>query len=132
MLKVKCFICTDSSNEQSAFGGIQEIIIQLKIYSRFIGKNISGKYSQKLFDHAKQSATNTLKTASKKQLKKLQKQLVIRLVIKLLMKSQKSQKLHHKIIQKQLKVKQKIQDLIKKYQKKDISLQKKDSKLFMI
>ena len=35
-----------------------------------IGKNISkilrGKYSQKLFDHAKQSATDALKTTSKR------------------------------------------------------------------
>ena len=35
-----------------------------KNIGRFIGKNISGKYSEKLFGHAKQSATNTLKTAS--------------------------------------------------------------------
>ena len=35
-----------------------------KSIGRFIGKNISGKYSQKLFGHAKQSATNTLKAAS--------------------------------------------------------------------
>ena len=35
-----------------------------------IGKNISkylsGKYSQKLFDHAKQSVTDALKTTSKR------------------------------------------------------------------
>ena len=42
-----------------------------------IGKNLSSKYSQKLLDHAKQ-------TASKKQFKKQQKQLVIWLVMKLL------------------------------------------------
>ena len=35
-----------------------------KSIRRFIGKNINGKYSQKLFGHAKQSATNTLKAAS--------------------------------------------------------------------
>ena len=31
-----------------------------------ISKNLSGKYSQKLFDHAKQSATDALKTSSKR------------------------------------------------------------------
>ena len=31
-----------------------------------ISKNLSGKYTQKRLDHAKQSATDMLKTASKK------------------------------------------------------------------
>ena len=31
-----------------------------------ICKNLSGKYSQKLLDHAKQSATDAFKTASKR------------------------------------------------------------------
>ena len=35
-----------------------------------ISKNLNGKYSQKLLDHTKLSATDTLKTASKKQFKK--------------------------------------------------------------
>ena len=56
-----------------------------------------------LFDHAKQSATDALKTASKKQFKNQKKQLVIWLVIKLQIQLQKSKKLHHR----QLKVKQK-------------------------
>ena len=30
-----------------------------------ISKNVSGKHSHKLLDHAKQSATNAVKTASK-------------------------------------------------------------------
>ena len=30
-----------------------------------VSKNLSSKYSQKLFDHAKQTATDALKTASK-------------------------------------------------------------------
>ena len=43
-----------------------------------MSKNLSGKYSQKLFDHAKQSTTDVFKTALKKnQFKKQQKQLVI-------------------------------------------------------
>ena len=31
-----------------------------------VSKNLGSKYSQKLVDHAKQSATDALKTASKK------------------------------------------------------------------
>ena len=34
-----------------------------------ISKNLSSKYSHKLFDHAKQSATDALKNASKKKKK---------------------------------------------------------------
>ena len=41
-------------------------------------KKLSGKYSQKLLDHVKQSATNAFKTASKRVIQKeQQKQLVI-------------------------------------------------------
>ena len=49
-----------------------------------VSKNWNSKCSQKLLDHAKQSVTDALKTASKKQFKKQQKQLVIWLVMKLL------------------------------------------------
>ena len=42
-----------------------------------VSKNISSKYNQKPFDYTKQSATDALKTVSKKQYKKQQKQLVI-------------------------------------------------------
>ena len=46
-----------------------------------IGKNIiksfTGKYGQKLLDHAKKSATDALKTSSKRDIQKKQKQLVI-------------------------------------------------------
>ena len=43
-----------------------------------ISKNLNSKHSQKLLDHAKQSATDALKTASKRAIqKKLQKQQVI-------------------------------------------------------
>ena len=35
-----------------------------------IGKNLSGKYSQKLLDHAKISATDALKTSSKRVIQK--------------------------------------------------------------
>ena len=36
-----------------------------KNIGKSINKNLSSKYSQKLFDHAKQSATDALKTAPK-------------------------------------------------------------------
>ena len=46
----------------------------MKIIGKNIGKNISGnlnsKYSQKLYDHPKPSATDPHKTASKKAIQK--------------------------------------------------------------
>ena len=55
-----------------------------KSIGKNISKNFSGKYSpgmlaarQKRFDHAKQSATDAFKTASKIAIQKQQKQLVI-------------------------------------------------------
>ena len=48
-----------------------------KNIEKFVSKRLSGKYSQKRFDHAKQSPTNALKTTSKKLMKIKQKQLVI-------------------------------------------------------
>ena len=51
--------------------------IWVEILVKILSKNLSCKYSQKLLDHAKQSATDALKTASKKRFEKQQKQLVI-------------------------------------------------------
>ena len=42
-----------------------------------ISKSLSGKYSQKLHDHTKKSATDALKTSSNASFKKQQKQLAI-------------------------------------------------------
>ena len=57
-----------------------EFLSFAKNMDKNIGKNISkrlsGKHSQKLFDHAKQSATDGLKTTSRV-IQKQQKQLVI-------------------------------------------------------
>ena len=39
-------------------------------FAKNIGKNISSRYSQKLVDSAKMSATNTIKTASKRAIQK--------------------------------------------------------------
>ena len=41
-----------------------------KIWAKYMGKNLSGKYSHKLLDHAKQSATDTLKTTSERAIQK--------------------------------------------------------------
>ena len=66
-----------------------------------------------------------LKLLQKEQFKKEQKQLSIGLAVKLMIKLQKNKKLHHRIVQRQIEMKQNIMDLIVKYQKKDIYLQKK-------
>ena len=80
--------------------------------SKNIGKNIiknlSGKYSKTLFDHAKQSAGDAPKTVSKRAIQKIAEATGDLTGNKLLIKLQKYQKLHHRIVQKQLKVKQKI------------------------
>ena len=46
---------------------------RVKIIGKNISKNLSSKYSQKRLDHAKQSATDTLKTASKRAIGKKNK-----------------------------------------------------------
>ena len=48
-----------------------------KNIGKSISKNSSGNYSQKFLDHAKQSPTDALKNASKKQFKEHLKKLVI-------------------------------------------------------
>ena len=64
--------------------------------SRNKNKNLSGKYSQKLLDHSKQSATDALKSASKRA---IQKTAEATGDIKL----GKLQNLYQRIIQKQIK-----------------------------
>ena len=83
-----------------------------KNVDKIIIKNLSGKYSQKLLDHAKLSATDTFKTSSKKSFKKQQKQPVILLVIRLPIELQKFQKNHNKLTQRKLQMR-----LIKKKSK---------------
>ena len=80
-----------------------------------INKNLSSKYSQKLLDHAKQSATNAFQTLSKRAIQKTAEATDDLIGKKLLIKLQESQKLQHRIIQLQMK---------KKFSKKDIYLQK--------
>ena len=42
-----------------------------KSIGKNISKNVSGKYNQKFLDHDKQSATDALKTNSKKAIQKI-------------------------------------------------------------
>ena len=69
-----------------------------KNVSKNINKNCSGKYTKKFFDHAKQSATDARKIASKRAIQKNSRSNFF-FTIKLLMKLQESQKLHHRITQ---------------------------------
>ena len=86
-------------------------------FAKNIGKNITKnlKYSQETW-----SATDALKTSSKRVIQKQENQLMIWLVIKLLMKLRKSEKRYHKIIQKQLQI-----NMIKKYLNKDIYISRR-------
>ena len=85
---------------------------------------MSNRYSQNLVDTAKKSATDAVKTTSKRAIQKQLKQLEIWLVIKLLIKLQVHKKNHAMKKYSQMK-------LIMKYQKRDIFLQKKGNKLLM-
>ena len=76
-------------------------------------------------DQAKTSATNAFTTASKRLIQKTAEATVD--FIKLLIEFQMSQKLQNRIIQKQLQM-----NMIKKYLKKDIYLQKRNRKQPMI
>ena len=68
-----------------------------------ISKNLSSKYGQNLIDHAKQSAYDALKTASKKVIQKTAEATGDLIVEKFLIKLQEPQKLHQRVIQKQIK-----------------------------
>ena len=84
-----------------------------------IGKNLSSKYSQKLLEHAKQSATDALKTTSEKAIQKTVEAnggLIDNTIVNKITKALKESP---KIFQRQLEVEQ-------KNLKKDIYLQKKN------
>ena len=98
-----------------------------------ISKSLSGKYSpgmlamrQKLLEHAKQSATDAIKTSSKRVIQKTAKASGDLTGNKIANRTTKVSKNSHKIIQTQLQM-----SLIKKYLKKITYLQKKDKKLWM-
>ena len=92
----------------------------LKIKAKILekAKNLSGKYS--LLDHAKQSATDAFKTASKRAIQKTTatSDLIHNKIANKITKV--SKKIYNRIIQRQLQMK-----MIKKYLKKDMYLQKK-------
>ena len=66
-----------------------------------ISKNLSGKYSQKLLDHSKKSATDALKTSSKRVIQKTAEATGDLIGNKFLIVLQKFHKIHNKIIQRQ-------------------------------
>ena len=70
-----------------------------KNFGKNISKNLKGKYNQKLFDHAKQSATDTLKTSSKRVIQKTA-DATCWLLLQLLIQLWKSQETHHRLIPK--------------------------------
>ena len=47
-----------------------DFYLLLKIWLKNISKTLCGRYSKKLFDHAKKSATDALKTCSKRVIQK--------------------------------------------------------------
>ena len=63
-----------------------------KNFCKNVTKNLSDKFSLKIFDHPKQFSTDVFKTASWRAIKRHLKQLAIWLVIKLLIKSRKVSK----------------------------------------
>ena len=73
-----------------------------RIVARNVAKNISkilsGKYSQKLLDHAKQPPTDTLKTASQRAIQKMAEATCDLIGNKIADKLQEDQKLHHRIM----------------------------------
>ena len=88
---------------------------------------MSGKYSQKLLYHAKQSATDALKTTSRKVIQKTAEAAGDLIGNRIADEVTKISKIPSRIIQKQLQI-----NLIKKYLKKDTYIQKKGRKLLMI
>ena len=91
-----------------------------------LSQSLIGKYNQKHFGHAKQSATDALKTSSKRFIQKTAEGTSDLVGNKIANKITKFQKIHDKIFQKQLKM-----SMIKKTLNKDIYLQMKCKKLLM-
>ena len=98
-----------------------------------VAKNMSNKYSQKLVDAAKKSATDAIKTASKKAIQKtaeatgdlIGNKIADKITAKPSPKDITSASKNHKM------KKYSQMKLIMKYQKRDIFLQKKGKKLLM-
>ena len=69
-----------------------------KNIDKSIRKNLRGKNSQRLLDHAKQSATDVFKTASKRAIQKTAKAAGDLIGNKIANRITKFSKIHHKII----------------------------------
>ena len=108
-----------------------EFLSFAKNMGKNIGKNIrkdlSGKYNQKLLDDAKQSATDALKTTSKREIQKIVEATGDLIGNKIVNRITKVLKIHRVIFQKQLQM-----NMIKKHLKKETYFQKKGRKLLMI
>ena len=98
-----------------------------KSFGKNIRSNLSGKYSQKFFDHAKQSATDAFKTASKGAIPRTAETTGDLISKQITNKITKISKNLLQIIKRQLQM-----SMTKKYLKKDIYLQKKNRKLLII
>ena len=92
-----------------------------------ITKNLIGKYNQNLLDYAKQSATDALKTSSKRVIQKAEEATGDLIGNKI---ANKITKASRSSLQNNSETIANEHD--KKYLKKDIYLQKKDRKLLMI
>ena len=114
-----------------------DFYLLLKIWVKTSGKNtsksLSAKYTlgmlairQKLIDHTKQSATDALKTSSKRVIQKTAEATGILIGNKIANKTMEVSKIYNRIIHRQLQM-----SMIKKYLKKNMYLQKKDKKLMM-
>ena len=96
---------------------------------------MSGKYSQKVLDQAKKSATDALKTSSKRSILKtggatgdlIGNKIADVVAMSYDKRITKISKIHKRIIQRQLQMR-----IIKKYAKKDIYLQTKDKNVLMM
>ena len=105
-------------------------IINVKDYGSFAkhtGKNISNKYSKKIVDSAKKSATDAIKTASKRAIQKPAEATGDLIGNKI---ADKIKTELHSSTSKNLKICTKMK-LIMKFQKKDIYLHKKENKLLV-
>ena len=83
-----------------------------KIVGKNISKNLSSKYGQKLFDHAKQFVTDALKTVSKRAIQKKKKKTTAEATGDLIYdkranKIAKVSGISNRVVQRQLKVNQK-------------------------
>ena len=100
-----------------------------KIMRKNIYKHLSSKHCQKKLSHAKQSTTDALNAASKREIQKAAETTDSLIGNKIDNKIAKVSRTSPQNDSGKLQMKQKIFELIEEYQKKDIYLQKKWQKL---